>query len=219
MPAPRRHINLSVHTCRAYSDRVDHVDLERIWKDSPIGISIYEPVLDAEGVLQDMTLVWVNRAVSQLGGFQPADMLGWSVGRVVGEDNWNSVRHLYIELLATGRPIGYARNYDQNGVNFAFRAAAWYSPPHVAVQVRETSTDKLLYREPDDIDAALRLVEWRTQATLELARLLATLKQPLSPERTDELNRSQTHLNELADPAGVEPATSGFSDQRSAELS
>lgn len=157
---------------QSYSELVTGgFDLKRIWDNSPIGITIYEPIFDEHGELFDMALIYVNRAVTALANMTPADVAGWHVGQLIGDDIWNSVRERYAEMIETGQSITYARTLNRFGVSFAYQTTAWYSPPYVAVQVREASSDQLSL-EASDIPAALRLVEARQQKTVELQQQL-----------------------------------------------
>lgn len=158
-----------------------HVDLETVWANSPIGITVYEPIYQ-DGKLDSMKLAWINAAVSSRIELEPSQMLGWSVGQVIGDENWHSLRERYQELVSgpPGASIGYARTYDNptQRVTFDYQVTAWWAPPWVCIQVREVSSDALPYKDKRDIEAALRLVDARSKQTLELAQLLTAKRPP-----------------------------------------
>jgi len=156
---------------KKYPPTVRPEDFVELMLKAPMGIVIYRPLMDDEGVA-DLECLYVNERSAELIGQAREQLIGVRASDLFGED-WPKMQAFHNTVVMSGEPCTYTRHHVySDGREFDYQAVAWWDPPYIAIVARDVEGEVFPIADRDDLDAALRLTMHRTEQTLELARLL-----------------------------------------------
>lgn len=115
---------------------------------SPGGVMAFEPVRDADRVIQDFLFTYVNRQGCETVGLPLSGLVGRTLLEVMPGNLEEGLFHKYVAVVETGEPLDHEHYYDHDGVERTwFHTIAVRGGPGLVVTFYDITSRKQAERE------------------------------------------------------------------------
>jgi len=140
---------------------------------SPGGVMAFEPLRDAEGVIQDFRFVYVNRKGCETVGLSVSWLVGRTLLEVMPGNLEEGLFHKYVTVVETGVELDHEHYYDHDGVErMWFHTIAVRGGPGLVVTFYDITSRKLAERavqQRKEIEEQLRARSRELEAFFDIA--------------------------------------------------